>query len=71
MLGTKVIGVKVKRTQSPSTTKSMHSALETLELDHLFVVHAGSQRFPLSESITAVPATEVLVASTAAEVLGG
>lgn len=71
MLGTKVMGVEVKRTQSPSTTKSMHSALETLELDRLFVVHAGSQRFPLSESITAVPATEVLVASTATEVLGG
>ncbi len=70
MLGTDVVGVEAKRTLSPSTTKSMHSALETLQLDQLFVVHAGSQRFPLSEAITAVPATEVLVASTATEVLG-
>ena len=67
MVGTSVIGVEIKRTQSPSTTKSMHSALETLELDHLFVVHAGSHRFALGESITAVPATDVLSAPTAVE----
>ena len=69
MLGTRVIGVEVKRTQSPTTTKSMHSALESLDLDRLFVIHAGSQRFPLANSITAVPATDVLSAPTAAEVL--
>ena len=69
MLGTRVIGVEVKRTQSPTTTKSMHSALESLDLERLFVIHAGSQRFPLANSITAVPATDVLSAPTAAEVL--
>ena len=68
-LGPRVVGVEVKRTQSPATTKSMHSALETLELDHLYLVHAGSQRFALTKAITAVPATEVLTATTASEVL--
>ena len=67
-LGTKVIGVEVKRTDAPTTTKSMHSALTSLDLDHLYVVHAGSRRFPLTSEITAVPVSEVLLASTAAAV---
>lgn len=67
-LGTKVIGVEVKRTDAPTTTKSMHSALTSLDLDHLYVVHAGSRRFPLTSKITAVPVSEVLLAPTAAAV---
>lgn len=68
-LGTRVVGVEVKRTQAPITTKAMYSALKTLELDHLYVVHAGSQRFRLAEAISAVPAAEVLTAATVAEAL--
>ena len=66
-VGTEVIGVEVKRTDTPSTTKSMRASIETLELDHLYVVHGGSHRFPLADGITAVPARAVLLASTAAE----
>jgi hypothetical protein len=36
-------------------------ALVDLELDRLLVVHAGAHRFPLAETIEAVPAREVLV----------
>ncbi len=65
-LGGRVIGVEVKRTDAPATTKSMHSAIESLELDHLYVVHGGEHRFPLTDTITAVPATTTLSSPTAA-----
>ena len=51
------------------TTKSTHSAIETLELDHLYVAHAGLQRFPLTDSTSAVPAADVLSAPTAVDAL--
>lgn len=47
-------GFEFKRTDSPSTTKSMHVALRDLELDRLDVIHAGDRTFPLRESIRAV-----------------
>jgi uncharacterized protein len=68
-LGSRVVGVEVKRTDAPTTTKSMHSVLDSLGLDHLYVVHAGVHRFPLSASITAVPARDVLLADDAASSL--
>jgi uncharacterized protein len=64
-VGSKVIGVEIKRTDTPRIGKSMRIALETLELDHLYVVHGGRHRFALGESFTAVPATQVLTAPTA------
>ena len=57
----RVIGFEIKRTDRPATTKSMHSALTDLALDHLIVVHAGAHRFALSDRITAVSAIELLV----------
>ena len=36
----------------------MHSAIADLDLDHLFVVHAGPHRFPLNEHVTAISAGE-------------
>jgi hypothetical protein len=47
-------GFEFKRTDSPSTTKSMHIALRDLELERLDVIHAGDATFPLKESIRAV-----------------
>ena len=38
----------------------MRSALADLELDHLYVVHAGTHRFVLDERITAIGAAELL-----------
>jgi predicted AAA+ superfamily ATPase len=55
-----VIGVEVKRTDRPSITPSIRSALADLELDRLVVVHAGTHRFELAERVTAVPAAEAL-----------
>jgi len=38
----------------------MRIAIDDLELDHLYVVHAGRHRFALDEHITALPATDAL-----------
>jgi uncharacterized protein len=54
------IGVEVKRTDRPSTTRSMHIALNDLGLAHLLVAHAGRLRFPLTDRITAIPAVDLL-----------
>lgn len=67
-LGGRIIGVEIKRTDAPRTTKSMHAAIETLDLDHLYVVHGGQHRYPLTPQITAVPAIEVLLSPTAGPV---
>ena len=58
----KVLGFEIKRTETPSTSKSMHIASADLDLDHLVVVHAGRHRFPLAERITAIGAVELLTA---------
>ena len=58
----KVLGFEIKRTETPSTSKSMHIASADLNLDHLVVVHAGRHRYPLAERITAIGAAELLTA---------
>ncbi len=53
----KKTGFEIKLTHSPKVTASMRSALETLQLTHLYVVcHAEGVPWPLAEKITAVPA---------------
>ena len=37
----------------------MRSTFETLQLDRLDVLHAGTQRHQLAEAIRALPATEM------------
>lgn len=47
-------GVEFKLTAQPAVTRSMTTALEDLRLRHLFVVHAGTDTFPLAPKISAV-----------------
>jgi hypothetical protein len=47
-------GFEVKRTTSPSSTRSMHAARETLRLERIDVIHAGSHTFRLADGIRAV-----------------
>ncbi len=49
------LGFEFKFTARPSTSRSMHAALEALRLDGLFVVYPGEEAFPLTERIEAVP----------------
>lgn len=53
-------GFEFKYTETPGTTKSMHSALHDLKLDELTVVYPGQASFPLGERIHARPLEEVL-----------
>lgn len=52
--GEERLGYEFKRTESPRTTKSMHSAIQTLELTSMCVVHAGPKSFQMTESIDAL-----------------
>jgi len=58
--GQRRFGFEIKRTTSPRTTRSMHSALESLKLDHLDVIHAGEHTFPLTKNIRAVAFARVM-----------
>jgi len=52
-------GFEFKCADAPSTTKSMHIALEDLKLKHLWVVYPGTLRYALTENITALPLREI------------
>lgn len=65
-IGSRIVGVEIKRTDRPGLTPSMRTALADLELDHLFVVHGGDRRFALAPAVTAVPAHEVFEDATGA-----
>jgi len=49
------VGVECKRVDAPRLTRSIHIALDDLQLEHLVVVYPGEQSYPLSERVTAVP----------------
>jgi len=53
------VGFEFKRTSSPSVTPSMRSALTDLRLQRLYVVHGGTETFPLTEQILAVPLSRI------------
>jgi uncharacterized protein len=51
------LGFEIKLTKSPRVTASMHSAIATLALDHLYVMcHGAGEPWPLAQDVTAVPA---------------
>lgn len=52
--GNRRLGFEFKRTETPRTTKSMHSAMRDLELERLDVIHAGPHTFGLTEDIRAL-----------------
>ena len=58
--GRKRWGFEFKRTVAPRLTRSMHAAMESLDLQRLFVVHAGSDTFPLHRKVTAIGAPRLL-----------
>ncbi len=54
------IGIEVKFTETPKTTRSMHSALNELALTKLYVVYPGADRYPLHDRIEACPLPDLL-----------
>lgn len=52
-------GFECKYADAPGSTRSMHVALQDLDLAHLWVVYPGAERYVLDERITALPAREI------------
>ena len=52
--GNRRLGFEVKRTTTPTLTRSMRSAVDTLKLDSLDVIHAGEHTFDLGTGVRAV-----------------
>jgi len=40
-------------------TRSLHTAITDLDLEHVWLVYPGDERFPLHERVTALPAAQV------------
>ena len=57
--GSRRYGFEVKRTEAPRLTPSMRSALETLDLQRLDVVHAGQRTYRLAPRVRALPAAQL------------
>ena len=53
-------GFEIKRTSTPSITRSLRTAIDVLELQRAYVVHAGPTTFPLARNVTALAATKLL-----------
>jgi uncharacterized protein len=54
------LGFEIKLTKSPRVTASMHSAIKTLALDHLYVMcHGADEPWALAQGVTAVPAANL------------
>jgi len=61
--GAQRLGFEVKRTDTPAITASMRSALESLRLERIDVVHAGTRTYPLAPQIRALAARDLALAS--------
>ncbi|MBI4898338.1 MAG: ATP-binding protein [Actinobacteria bacterium] len=51
----RLVGVEVKRTDSPTATKSIRNAVEDCKLDRVLIVYPGSKRFSINDKVDAVP----------------
>lgn len=52
-------GIECKFSEAPKITKSMHQALQSLKLAHLWIIYPGEHRYPLSEEISAWPLKDI------------
>jgi hypothetical protein len=59
MAGGKRCGIEYKYTDAPSRTRSMLSAMQDLELEHLWVVYPQGPEYALDKKMTATPIESV------------
>jgi predicted AAA+ superfamily ATPase len=59
-IGGKRYGFEFKYADAPGRSRSMHIALQDLNLQHLWVVYPGRQQYELHEKITAIPLEKIL-----------
>jgi predicted AAA+ superfamily ATPase len=62
-------GVECKREDAPRLTRSIHTALNDLQLDHLAVIYPGERPYPLAERVTVMPLKSL--ATNAEAIYGG
>jgi predicted AAA+ superfamily ATPase len=48
-------GLEIKFSESPEVTRSMHSALDELQIAHLWLLYPGQQSYPVHDRITVWP----------------
>lgn len=53
----KRFGFEFKLSDAPEASKSMHTALKDLRLDHLWVVYPGTECYPLADRLSVLPIT--------------
>ena len=58
--GDQRLGYEFKYSEAPKATKSMHTALEILRLDHLHVITPGNRTYSLGEKISVSTLKEIL-----------
>ncbi len=54
------IGFEVKFNEAPTVTRAMHNVVETLQLEHLFVVCPTPHAYPVAERISVLPVAQVV-----------
>jgi hypothetical protein len=52
-------GFEFKFSEALRVTRSAHTAISDLQLDHVWVVHPGEHAFPIEKKITAMPLTHI------------
>ncbi len=53
--GVRLLGVECKRADAPKLTASIRIALDDLGLERVAVIYPGAKRYPLGDSVEAVP----------------
>ena len=61
----RLVGAEIKFSPRPRLTKPMRTAIQVLQLSHLWVLHRGERTFPLADGITATPFTHFAALSGA------
>lgn len=51
--------MEVKYTDAPRVTRSMRTALADLDLERLYLVYPGEERYDLDERIEVLPVTDI------------
>lgn len=52
-------GVEFKFNEAPRVTRSMHIAIDDLELAHLWIIYPGEHQYPVEQKIEAWPLTKI------------
>jgi predicted AAA+ superfamily ATPase len=53
-------GIECKFSETPKTTRSMNQAIESLNLDHVWIIYPGEHAYPLSNQISVWPLQNIL-----------